>query len=76
MTKMSQDEVISLTYSSPLRVNVRVPDYFVQVQVFLLKEFTECASEMSVGEFFHGVAILLRRECVLGSFLLFCSRES
>ena len=38
MTKMSQDEVISLTYSSPLRVNVRVSAYFIQVQVQLALE--------------------------------------
>ena len=35
---MSQDETISLTYSSPLRVNVRVSGYFVQVQVQLALE--------------------------------------
>ena len=35
---MSQDEVISLTYISPLQVNVRVSDYFVQVQVQLALE--------------------------------------
>ena len=38
MTKMSQDEVISLTYSSPLRLNVSVSAYFVQVQVQLALE--------------------------------------
>ena len=35
---MPQDEVISLTYSSPLRVNVGVSAYFVQVQVQLALE--------------------------------------
>ena len=35
---MLQDEVISLTYSSPLRVNLRVSAYFVQVQVQLALE--------------------------------------
>ena len=35
---MSQDEVISLTYRSPLRVNVGVSDYFFQVQVQLALE--------------------------------------
>ena len=38
MTKMSQDEVISLTYSSPLRVNMGVSAYFVQIQVQLALE--------------------------------------
>ena len=35
---MSQDEVINLTYCSPLPVNVRVPSYFVEVQVQLALE--------------------------------------
>ena len=35
---MSQYEVISLTYSSPLRVNVRISSYFVQAQVQLALE--------------------------------------
>ena len=35
---MSQDEVTSLTYSSPLRVNVCVSSYFVQLQVQLALE--------------------------------------
>ena len=34
----SRDEVISLTYSSPLRVNVSVSAYFFQVQVQLALE--------------------------------------
>ena len=38
MTKMSQDEIISLTYSSPLRVNMRLSAYCVQVQVQLAIE--------------------------------------
>ncbi len=66
--QLSRDEVISLTYSSPLRVVVSASASFFQVQVqLLLKEFTECASAMSLGKLFHGVAILLRRKCVLGS---------
>ena len=32
---MSQDDISNLTYSSPLRANVRVSAYFVQVQVQL-----------------------------------------
>ena len=35
---MSRDEVTSLTYSSPLRVNMGVSAYFVQVQVQLALE--------------------------------------
>ena len=31
--QLSRDEVASLTYSSPLRVNVRLSAYSVQVQV-------------------------------------------
>ena len=31
--QMSRNEVISLTYSSPLRLNVRISAYFVQLQV-------------------------------------------
>ena len=38
MTKISQDEIISLTYSSSLRVNVHVSDFFVHVQVQLAFE--------------------------------------
>ena len=73
MTKMSEDEVISLNYSISLRmlreVNVGVSAFFVQVykSSFLLKEFTECASVMSFGKLFQGVAIMLRRKCFLGS---------
>ena len=36
--QMSREEVISLTYSSHLRVNVRISAYFVQVQVQLALE--------------------------------------
>ena len=42
----------------------------------LLKELTECASAMSLGKLFYGVAILLRRKCVLGSLPDVRSRES
>ena len=64
---MSQDEVISLKYSSPLQVIVRVSAYFFKYESsLLLKEFSECAIAMSLGKLFHGVAILLKRKCVLG----------
>ena len=74
--QMSRGEVIGLTYSSPLRVNVSVSAYFVQVQVqFAQKEFTECASEISLN-CSKGSPIMLRRKCVLGSLPDVRSRES
>ena len=39
----------------------------------LFNEFTESSS---FRKLFHGVAILLRRKCVLGSFPYVCSREN
>ena len=67
--QLSQDEVISIIYSSPLRLNVSVfPTLFNYKSSLLLKEFIECASGIFLGKLFHGVAILLRRKCVLGSF--------
>ena len=42
----------------------------------LLKEFLECASAMPLDKLFHGVYILLRRKCVLGSLTDVRSEET
>ena len=67
---MSQDEVTSLTLC------VFLPTLFNYKSSLLLKEFTECTVAMSLGKLFHGVVILLRRKCVLGSLPEVRSRES
>ena len=45
---MSQGEVISLTYSSPFRVNEQVSAYFVQVQVQLAFERVQLVCKCNV----------------------------
>ena len=58
--QLSRDEVFSLTYRSPVWVNVRVSAYFVQVQVKLalkrvliaMFEFAKCKCN---GKLFYGV---------------------
>ena len=45
---MSQDDISNLTYSSPLRVNVRISVYFVQVQVQLAFEKVHRLSKCNV----------------------------
>jgi len=58
--QLSRDEVINLTYSSPLGVNVHVSAYFVQVQVQLALERVHRVCKCN----FFGQIIPWGRHCV------------